>query len=119
MEYHGAKVWLAPPVAAFVGFGLGHAVQDRLNGYPIAFTVADGLGFLLVASSLGDCRVASDCQKRKDRRHALGLGLLIASRVVQIVDVTIWSINYEGEPKVALSAVPTDGGMLASVGWKF
>lgn len=93
-EYDHNKVWLGPPAAALLGFGMGHLVQDRYQGYPIAFTSADALGFLLILGSMGSCNPADSCRKSKDRIHDLGLGILIASRIAQVVDTTIWSVNH-------------------------
>lgn len=106
-----AKIWLAPPASFFLGFGAGHMVQDRYRGYPIAFTVADSVGFLLIIASMGSCSPAGSCQKTKDRNQNLGLGLLIASRLAQVIDVTLWSVNHLNEPRAKVSLVPVEGGM--------
>lgn len=107
------QVWLAPPAAFFVGFGLGHAIQNRLKGPALLYPAFDALGFLLVISSMGSCR--NDCSGKKETYHKIGLGTLIVSRIFQVVDVTVWSgrnlsklsfsVAPDGQAKSALALV--------------
>lgn len=112
-RYDGNKVWLAPPVALFAGFGLGHVMQERYGGYTIAYTAADALGFVLIFASMGSC--PNGCSSGKKTMHAVGLGTLLVSRVAQVVDTTIWGVNYRNAhqgPKVSLLPLPTGMSML-------
>lgn len=114
-KYDDKKLWLAPPVAAFVGFGMGHAVQERLRGANLAYTAADGLGYFLVLSSLGDC--SGGCRESKRRLWKSGLGVLVLSRVAQIVDVTLWGLRYRDE--IAITVDPREGGGAVAASVRF
>jgi hypothetical protein len=121
-EIRWSKVAGAPAASLLLGFGLGQVLQDRLQGYAIAYPVADGLGWLLLASGMGGCRPggAADCEKKKDRRQTMGLLLLGASRVAQVLDSGVWAHSYwkgGGEPSFAV--VPTDEGVLLSAQFRF
>lgn len=121
-EIRWSKVAGAPAASLLLGFGLGQVIQDRLQGYAIAYPVADGLGWLLLASGMGSCRPgsAADCEKKKDRRQTLGLLLLGASRLAQVLDAGIWAHGYwknGGEPSFAV--VPTEEGVLLSAQFRF
>lgn len=122
-EIDWSKVALAPAASLVLGFGLGQAIQQRLNGYAIAYPVADGIGWLLVVSAMGSCpRGGGDCKKGRERRHNIGLILLGASRLAQVIDSGIWGYRYwrdGGEPKVSLLPVPVEGGAALSVGFRF
>lgn len=85
------NLWLGLGVGTLIGFGSGHALQDRWNSIGWAFTAADGLGFLLLIGSMGSSPSGRSPTQR-DLARTGGI-LLISSRVVQIIELAVFGVN--------------------------
>jgi hypothetical protein len=97
-EFKSWKIWAGVPVGAFGGFGLGHIVQGRwsITGYGWVYTIVDfGAVMLMFTTSYGDCGYEDTaCSDRQDQRKRFFQNTLIASRIVQTADLSIWSYKY-------------------------
>lgn len=119
-EYEPYRIWLAIPASGFIGFGLGHAIQSRYKSeYGWAYTIVDSAVMAWGLSySFGDCR--SDdraCTDRRNQNSNAASAVWLASRVVQLADVSIWSYNYHNKYHSTFSLLPTKSGgqLLASI----
>ena len=117
--FDSTKIWLAIPASAFIGFGLGQAIQDRYSDYGWAYTTADSAGYLLFFLTFGDCRESTgSCQDNKDRMRETAAALLITSRITQLIDTSIWSYKYYNKyPSVTFIVPAKDEIKLAHTLW--
>jgi hypothetical protein len=116
--YEAKKVWLAIPLGAFIGFGLGHATQDRYRDYGWVFTGADTVAFIYGISVLGDCRPADTvCEDNRKRRADTATAIWLISRAVQVTDLSIWGYKYYHKFHPTAFIAPTNNGaaLVASI----
>lgn len=106
-KFEAAKIWIGVPVGAWLGFGIGHGLQDRfVKDYGWAYAVADSVGFGLIFSAFGDCVPAEACSDEKDQRMNAGKAVLITSRIIQVADLSIWSYNYYKKHRATVFLLP-------------
>ncbi len=72
-----------------LGYGVGHAIQKRYyDGYGYAYTISEGVGYVLLAAGFGDCGFTdSDCDNKKEGLITAGAILYIGARLAEIFDV--------------------------------
>ena len=105
--------------ALVLGFGVGEAMQSRWPGYPMIFTGADLVGWGMIFASMGDCNPADKCRRSKHRTHAIGLGLLAASRLAQVIDTSLWSYQHYQDTHPRVTILPSENGFLLSAELRF
>lgn len=109
--YDPVKAWVAPPVGGLVGFGTGHALQDRYSDYAWAYTVADSVGFFLIVLTLGDCPEAQGtCQQHKNTVGGAGQTVLVVSRLAQVIDTSFWAHKYYNKYRTQTFFMPRHDG---------
>lgn len=75
-------------LGAWIGFGIGHAVQDRFGERGWAFLVLDSAAVgLLVTSAVRCFSLGDEPRCEGDATGAIGVGLLLVVRVFQAVDL--------------------------------
>ena len=86
--------------SVFLGFGSGPVIQGQENNRPIIYASTQGLGFLLLLFTFGDCHPNnSSCKDKNDLFRSIGATLFIAGRLAEIADSTYFFINNYGKEK--------------------
>ena len=72
-----------------LGYGVGHAIQKRYyDGYGYAYTISEGVGYVLLAAGFGDCGFTeSNCDNKNEGLVSAGAILYIGARLAEIFDV--------------------------------
>lgn len=110
-KYEPSKIWLSIPAGGLIGFGLGHAVQNRYDDYGWVFTGIDSAAWILGLSVLGDCKPQdSSCEKQRDQRANTATAIWTISRVAQVADLSIWSYRYYNKFHSNAYLIPTKNG---------
>jgi hypothetical protein len=75
-------------------------LQDRRDDRALYYAVSQGVGLALIASNMGDCSGGkNNCGSNRLNRYDLGLGVLLLSRIIEIVDSSYFAIkNNQAKP---------------------
>lgn len=112
-SFDSTKLWLGPTLSLFVGYGVGVGVQGNYEQRGWIYTSADMFTLFLIWKSITDCHSPNhhspDCPMDSNRRQARNL--FVTSRILQIVDSSIWSFKYYNKYKSAAFILPKEGGL--------
>jgi len=110
--YNSLRIWLAIPSGAFLGFGIGHAVQSRYEDYGWVFTLVDSAAIITGLSVLGDCRPQDTaCEDHRTQRADVATALWTASKIVQVTDLSVWSYKYYNKFHSTTFLAPSKSGL--------
>lgn len=119
--YEPLKVWGAPLASAAVGFGVGHWIQDRTDRAKI-FGIIDASAWGLVIMQVVACPPADidHCGRIMSDDIFRGLrNVLIASRIVQAIDVSIYSVSYYKKFNLSAFVLPNEKGQQLTLAFEF
>jgi hypothetical protein len=106
--------------SALIGFGTGPMLQNREDNRALYYAISQGVGFVLLASSMGDCSGKNkSCESSKSNRYDLGLGILITSRILEVVDTTYFIFKEKKIKKLQSYILPKSDGAELGLAYKF
>lgn len=114
-------------LGSVLGFGIGHAIQDRYSGMGLTFTIAEGAGVLIAASGLAQCDTSKTdtygnkikCSDSASSQILLGYGIALGFHIWEIVDVWTGATPVETEQKSAFLIIPQKEGALFNFSYIF
>ena len=120
-KYDSKRIWLAIPVGGFVGFGLGHTIQERYAEYAWVFTGVDAAAVLFgLFYNFGDCAPQdSTCKDQRTQKTNAATAVWAVSRLVQVSDLSIWSYKYYNRFNSSAYFTPTKAGVALNLVMSF
>lgn len=125
-KYKPIKIWGAIP-AGLIGFGAGHALQGRFTAARIPAVFDGAVLFYTIGSLGGHCgeltgETPEKIQKCNDkkRRNFNNIGqAMIVSRLIQVIDLSIWSVKYYKKFHATAFILPNEKGQQLTLAFEF